>query len=143
MRILEDTMTPFTIDVDADSDLQLRLDSFHVPAEARPEFVAGVQRSVSFLETLPGFRAHLAFEKVSGDSAFNIITMAVWQSREAVANAVSQVQAYYERVGYDPRETATRLGITADVGNYYAPIRAASSAAVAAPSADHSSEPHP
>jgi hypothetical protein len=143
MRILEDTMTPFTIDVDADSDLQLLLDSYHVPAEARAEFVAGVQRSVSFLEALPGFRAHLAFEKVSGDSAFNIITIAVWQSREAVANAVGQVQAYYNRIGYDPRETVTRLGITADVGNYYAPIRAATSAAVAPRSADDSTERHP
>ena len=136
-------MTPFTIDVDADPDLQLRLDTYCGPAEARAEFVANAQRGLSFLETLPGFRAHLALEKIGGDSAFTIVTIAVWHSREAVANAVAQVKEYYDRIGYDPRATLARLGITADAGNYYVPIRAAASAAVAARSADDSTERRP
>jgi heme-degrading monooxygenase HmoA len=110
------------IDLDKDPDVHIRLDSYCVPAEARAEFEAGVQRSVALLETLPGFRAHLALAKESGGSAFNIVTIAVWQSREAMANAVSRVQAHYQRLGYDPRESAARLGITADVGNSYVPM---------------------
>lgn len=111
------------IDLDKDPDVHIRLDSYRVPAEARAEFEAGVQRSVALLETLPGFRAHLALAKESAGSAFNIVTIAVWQSREAMANAVREVQAYYQRIGYDPRESAAHLGITAEVGNYYVPIR--------------------
>lgn len=109
-------------DLDKDPDVHIRLDSYCVPNEARAEFEAGVQRSVAFLETLPGFRAHLALAKESGGSAFNIVTIAVWQSSEAIANAVTKVQAYYQRIGYDPREAAARLGITAEVGNYYVPL---------------------
>jgi enamine deaminase RidA (YjgF/YER057c/UK114 family) len=115
-------MTPLLIDLDKDPDLQLRIDSYSVPAEARAEFEAGMQRSLAFLETLPGFRGHLACEKAGGASTFNIVTIAVWQNREAIANAVNEVQAYYARIGYDPRERAARLGITADIGNHYVPI---------------------
>jgi heme-degrading monooxygenase HmoA len=110
------------IDLNSDPDVQFRLDSYHVPAKARAEFEAGVERSVAFLRTLPGFRAHLALAKTSGTSAFNFITIAVWQSREAMANAIRQVRAHYERLGYDPREIAARLGITADVDNHFVPI---------------------
>ena len=110
------------IDLDKDPDVHIRLDSYCVPAAARAEFEAGVQRSVALLETLPGFRAHLALAKESGGSAFNIVTIAVWQSSEAMANAITHVQAYYQRIGYDPRESAARLGITAEVGNDYVPI---------------------
>jgi hypothetical protein len=84
------------IDLDRDPDVQNRLDSYHVPAGARAEFEADVKRSVVFLETLPGFRAHLALAKTSGPSAFNI---AVWQSGEAMANAIRQVKAHYDSIG--------------------------------------------
>jgi heme-degrading monooxygenase HmoA len=120
-------MTPLLIDFDKDPDVQLRIDSYSVPAEARAEFEAGMQRSVAFLETLPGFRGHLACEKASGGSAFNIVTIAVWQNSDAIANAVSEVQAHYARSGYDPRARATQLGITADIGNHYVPITTVSS----------------
>lgn len=122
-------MTSIAIDIDKDPDVQLRIDTFSVPTEARPEFEAAMQRSVALLETQPGFRGHLAFEKTTGSSPFNIVTIAVWQSREAVANAVSKVQAHYQSIGYDPRATTARLGISADVANYYAPMRGQSSVA--------------
>ena len=118
-------MTPLTIDADTHPDVQLRIDSFTVPAAARAEFEAAMHRSAALLETLPGFLGHLAFEKTSGSSAFNIVTIAVWQSREAMASAVSRVQAHYQSIGYNPRATAERLGITAEIDNRYAPLAAA------------------
>ena len=111
------------IDLKSEPDVQIRLDSFCVPADARAEFEAGVERSVAILETLPGFRAHLTLAKTSGTSAFNFVTIAVWESREAMANAIRQVRAQYERLGYDPRESAARLGITADVDNHFVPMK--------------------
>jgi heme-degrading monooxygenase HmoA len=110
------------IDLDRDPDVQIRLDSYHVPAGARAEFEADVKQSVVFLETLPGFRAHLALAKTSGPSAFNVVTIAVWQSREAMANAIRQVKAHYDSLGYDPRGSAARLDITADIDNHFVPI---------------------
>lgn len=121
-------MTSLIINPQRNPGVQLRIDSFNVPAGARPEFEAGMQRSVAFLETLPGFRGHLAFEKTSGSSAFNIVTIAVWENASALANAVTEVQAYYARIGYNPRESAERLGITADTLNYYVPIASAEDA---------------
>jgi hypothetical protein len=117
-------MTPLLIDFEKDPDVQLRIDSYSVPAEARAEFEQGMQRSLAFLEALPGFRGHLACVKTSGGSTFNIVTIAVWQNSHAIANAITEVQAHYARIGYDPRVRSAQLGITADIGNHYVPMTA-------------------
>jgi hypothetical protein len=61
-------MTPLIVDMGQDPDVQLRIDSYSVPAEAQAEFEVAIQGSVAILETLPGFRGHLAFKKASGGS---------------------------------------------------------------------------
>lgn len=116
-------MASFTIDLDTSPNLQFRIDKFDVPAAARAEFEAAVQRNTAFLQTLPGFRWHQVFEKTSGDSTFNLVTIAVWESPEAVENAVAAVRAYYAQIGFELREMVARLGITADVGNFYVGAR--------------------
>lgn len=123
------------IDLDKDPDVHIRLDSYCVSTEARAEFEAGVQRSVAFLETLRGFRAHMALAKKSGGSAFNIVTIAVWQSSEAMANAVTQVQAYYQRIGYDPRVSHSWLGATPRSPRFACAARTTSSPEVWTPRA--------
>jgi heme-degrading monooxygenase HmoA len=109
-----------TIDLETNPDLQFRIDNFFVPEGARAEFEQAMQRNLAFLETLPGFRGHLVFEKTSGPSAFHVATIAVWESREAVDAAGEKVRAYYESIGFDPAALMSKLGIKGEMGNFRA-----------------------
>src|SRR5262245_62211458 len=60
------TTRSFMIDLDRDPGVQLRIDSFNVPAAARHEFEVVIERDLGFIKTLPGFKWHMAFEKASG-----------------------------------------------------------------------------
>jgi heme-degrading monooxygenase HmoA len=109
-----------SIDLETEPDLQFRIDNFSVPEGARAEFEQAMHRNLAFLETLPGFRGHLVLEKTDGPSAFNVATIAVWQSREAIDAAGAKVRAYYESIGFDAAALMSRLGIKAELGNFHA-----------------------
>jgi hypothetical protein len=112
---------PVTIDLLAHPELQLRIDAFTVPASSRAEFERAMERNFAFIKTLPGFMSHLVFEKTSGPTTFNIVTIAVWESPAAIAAAGEKVRAYYQSIGFDLPAELARLGITASLG-YYRPF---------------------
>ncbi len=115
-------MHPLHIDLDSSPNLQFRIDAFSVPAAAREEFSTAMRRNLSFLQTLPGFMSHLVFEKTSGPTSFDIVTIAVWASPEAVASAGEKVRTYYQSIGFDMQAMLARTGITASLGYYRAPL---------------------
>jgi heme-degrading monooxygenase HmoA len=82
-------MPRITIDLQNEPDLHFRIDSFSVPDAARLEFEEAMHRNMAFIEKLPGFLGHLAFEKAGGPSTFNVVTIAVWGSRPASSELVS------------------------------------------------------
>ena len=114
--------TPLSIDLQAHSKLQFRIDAFTVPQESRAEFESLMRRNLHFIEKLPGFLNHMVFEKTSGPTNFNIATIAVWESEEAIAAAGEKVRAYYQSIGFDVPSTLERLKITASLGYYRAPL---------------------
>jgi hypothetical protein len=103
-------MSAFTLDFEKHPQLRFRIDNFAVPAAARADFDAAMQRNFVFIQTLPGFLWHLVFEKASGPSTFNIVTIAVWESPEAIEKAIAAVRAYYERIGFKPGCRDSRVG---------------------------------
>jgi hypothetical protein len=111
----------FTIDLRADSQLQFRIDAFSVPLESRCEFEATMHRNLRFIAKLPGFVDHMAFEKNSGPTSFDIVTIAVWKSAEAIEAAGAKVAAYYSSIEFDLSAMLARLGIIASLGSYRAP----------------------
>jgi heme-degrading monooxygenase HmoA len=113
--------SPFTIDLQSDSQLQFRIDAFSVPLESRSEFEASMHRNLRFIAKLPGFVDHMAFEKSSGATAFDIVTIAIWRSAEAIEGAGEKVSAYYSGIGFDLSAMLARLGIVASLGHYRAP----------------------
>jgi hypothetical protein len=113
-------MPSFTLDFDKHPRLRFRIDSFAVPAAARVDFEAAMRRSLAFIETLPGFLGHHVFEKVSGPSNFNVVTIAVWESPEAIDGAILAVRDYYERIGFNPGEATAGWGVVAEIGQYEA-----------------------
>jgi len=112
---------PLTIDLQAHPNAQFRIDAFNVPPASRAEFEAAMGRNLAFLQTLPGFLHHMVFEKADGPTEFNLITIAVWESPDAISAAADKVRSYYQSIGLDVQATLARLGITASLGYYTAP----------------------
>lgn|GEM_PF-1465460 len=110
-----------TIDLENNPRLQFRLDSFNVPPESRDEFVRAMQRNLSFIEKLPGFLGHVVFEKTGGPTNFNLATIAVWESADAIEAAGAKVREHYQNIGFDVQKTLARLGVKAEARNYDAP----------------------
>ncbi len=108
-----------TIALETNPGLQFRIDSFNVPSESRAEFVRAMQRNLAFIETRPGFLGYVVFE-TGGPTSFNIATIAVWESAEAIEAAGGRVREYYRSIGFDAAEALTRLGTKAEIGNYCA-----------------------
>lgn len=111
-------MSSFALDFDKHPDLRFRIDSFSVPAEARTDFDAAMGRNFAFIQTLPGFLGHLVFDRVSGPSRFNVVTIAVWESPKAIEEAIVQVRRYYQQIGFDPGAATARWGVAAEIGEF-------------------------
>ena len=111
-------MPSFTLDFAKHPQLRFRIDSFSVPAASRAAFEAAMQRNLAFIQTLPGFVGHLVFDKASGPSSFNIVTIAAWESPKAIEKAIRAVRHYYEDIGFNPSEATARWGVAAEIGEY-------------------------
>jgi heme-degrading monooxygenase HmoA len=116
-------MPRLTIDLQNSPDLHFRIDGFSVPDAARAEFEEAMHRNMAFIQTLPGFLGHVAFEKTGGPSTLNVVTIAVWQSQRAFEKASEEVRGHYRRIGFDGPAIMARWGVRAEVGDYHAPSR--------------------
>ncbi len=114
-------MSSLTIDLGREPQLAFRIDHFQVPAASRPEFDAAVRRNLAFLDTLPGFRGHVVFEKTGGPGAFDVTTIAIWQDQRAMDAAGARVREYYRSIGFDPASAMARWGVRGELGTYRAP----------------------
>jgi heme-degrading monooxygenase HmoA len=87
------------------------IDTFMVPEKSRSEFSANVRRSAEFLKTLSGYVEGFVYEKTDGDSPYNVVTTAVWESEEAFGNARKAAAAHFHQIGFNPQEIVTRLEV--------------------------------
>jgi heme-degrading monooxygenase HmoA len=95
-----------------------RVDRFNVPAAAREEFLGRVSATHKLLASQRGFVRDVLLEQAAGPGSFNLVTMAEWESQEAVEGAREAVTALHRELGFDPRTMFSRLGIHAELGNY-------------------------
>ncbi len=116
-------MTAPSLDPTAQPDLCYRIDAFTVPAPARAELEATMGRTMDFLRTLPGFRGHAAFEKRAGPGAFDLVTVAAWESAAAMERASVAVRAHHRALGLDVPALLARWGVTMERGDFAAPPR--------------------
>lgn len=87
------------------------IDTFIIPEKARETFINRMNINRNLLKTLPGFIEDTAYEKTAGDSKFNYITIAVWESEEAITNAKKTVASQYEKEGFNLPEFIMENGI--------------------------------
>lgn len=94
------------------------IDKFLVPAHAKNEFFTRMNINRSFIKKLPGFLEDAAYELYNDNGDLVCITIAHWESREALNKAKELVQAEYKKQGFDAAEMFKRLNITVDRGIY-------------------------
>lgn len=94
------------------------IDRFLVPQQAIAAFTQKMQDSRSFLKTLPGFIKDEVYQYTSGDGGLAIITIASWESMQALEKAQEEVQAFYSRTGFQPAVFCKEAGIQTERGIY-------------------------
>lgn len=96
------------------------IDKFLVPPSAIAAFKKRTDINRHFIKTLPGFIEDAAYEYTDDNGNLICVTVAQWESKEALAKAKEKVQALYKEQGFNPAEMFNRLGIVADRGTYTA-----------------------
>jgi|GEM_PF-494485 len=94
------------------------IDQFLVPANARQEFIERTTINRQFIKTLPGFIEDAAYERTDEQGNTVFVTVAVWESKEALDKAKEAVQAEYKKQGFNPQAMMERLHITMNRGIY-------------------------
>jgi steroid delta-isomerase-like uncharacterized protein len=94
------------------------IDKFLVPELAKREFLERTNASRNFLRKLTGFIKDTAYENTDEQGNLHYLSIAVWESADAVKKAKEAVQAEYKRQGFNPLEMVERLNITMERGIY-------------------------
>lgn len=94
------------------------IDRFLVPAAGKKEFLERTRINRNFIKQLPGFIEDAAYEYTDGEGNLVCVTVAQWESREALDKARAAVQAAYRKEGFDAPAMLKRLHIKADRGVY-------------------------
>lgn len=95
-----------------------RIDKFSVPRNSREEFLSAVRSTHVFLRTLPGFSRDMIVENTSEDGRYSYVTLAEWESEEAINMARIAVQGFHKLNGFDPQTFWKRLGVKAELASY-------------------------
>jgi heme-degrading monooxygenase HmoA len=87
------------------------IDKFIVPEESKVAFLQEVQKSATYLKTLPGFVEGFVYEKTDGESRHNIVTTAIWKDEKAFQNAKKSAADEFKRIGFNPPEIMKNLKV--------------------------------
>lgn len=96
------------------------IDKFTVPASARDTFYERVRINRALISKLPGFVTDAAYEYTDDKGNLFFVTVAQWESKEALDKARETVQAEYRRQGFNLAEMLQKQNITVDRGIYTA-----------------------
>ncbi|WP_434341092.1 antibiotic biosynthesis monooxygenase family protein [Motilimonas cestriensis] len=95
-----------------------RVDKFIVPESSRDEFLSRILDTHKILRVQPGFIQDSVLEHTEGPGRYNIVTVAEWESQEAINSAKNVVQAEHAKSGFSPQQIMDRLSVQADIANY-------------------------
>lgn len=87
------------------------IDLFIVPDESKSELLDNARWSAGLLKILPGYVEGFIYEKTGGDSPYNIVTTAVWESEGAFENARKTAFEEFQKVGFNPPEIMRKLRV--------------------------------
>lgn len=117
LGVLPDDVTTLA-NAKAPKDAVSFIDKFVVPAAAKKEFYERVHINRAMIKKLPGFIEDAVYEYTDDKGQLICVTVALWQSKEALAKAKETVQAEYKKQAFDMPAFIQRLGINVDRGVY-------------------------
>lgn len=97
---------------------QIFIDKFFIRRQGIAEFKQRMQLNRIFIKNLSGFIEDAAYEQLDENGNLIVVTVAKWESREALANAKEAVQAEYLITKFNPAEMYQRLQIKMERGTY-------------------------
>ncbi|GBF37585.1 antibiotic biosynthesis monooxygenase family protein [Leptospira johnsonii] len=92
------------------------IDTFVVPKKAEEEFFTRVRVNRNMIKALPGFIQDSAYIREKSGDEIQFVTVAIWENEEAISNAKKEVQASYQKEGFDMPGMLQRLGISIERG---------------------------
>lgn len=102
----------------SDNSTVLFIDKFTLPVSAREMFYKRLRINRDFIRNIPGFIEDAAYESPDGNGSIHFITVARWESKEALAKAKALVQEEYQKEGFDPAGFMKSLNIVMDRAMY-------------------------
>jgi heme-degrading monooxygenase HmoA len=97
---------------------QIFIDKFFVPATSLAEFAQRMNINRNYIREQPGFVRDDVYERTDENGNFFFVTIAVWQNEAAIQKAKTEVQAEYQRTGFDMPSMLKRLNIEIERGIY-------------------------
>lgn len=95
-----------------------KIDKYNVPKAARDEFVSRATGVRKVLQKQDGFVRDFYLEQMSGSEAYDIVTIAEWENREAIEKAGDAVVRHFKETNFNPQEMYKQLEIETDKGIY-------------------------
>ena len=80
------------------------IDKFIVPEESKAAFFEATRKVQRFLRALSGFVEGFVYGKTEGESRYNVMTTAVWESEGSFANAKKAAASEFQKLGFNPEE---------------------------------------
>jgi len=94
------------------------IDKIAVPKAVITQLTERLDYNTAFLAKQPGLVKNMHYQRTDAQGNLVIITVAIWESNEAVEKAKAAVQEDYRRQGIDLTETLKAWGVTIDRGLY-------------------------
>ncbi len=95
---------------------KILIDRFIVPKEGQEEFFRRVQINRDLIKTMSGFVTDSAYIREEEGDEIYFVTVAIWESEDAILNAKKTVTAEYQKQSFDLTEMLNRLGISIERG---------------------------
>jgi len=76
------------------------------------------RKSAAVLKTFAGYVEGYIYQMTAGDSLYNIVTTAVWESESAFENAKKTAMVEFQKIGFNPQENMTKLKVEIDRAVY-------------------------
>ena len=94
------------------------IDKFHVPRDAKAEFVSRMRSNINFIKTLNGFVKNEVYWRIDENGDLIFMTIVVWENAEVLKAAKKIVQDEYKRIGFNPAEFFQKLNIRLEREEY-------------------------
>jgi antibiotic biosynthesis monooxygenase (ABM) superfamily enzyme len=99
----------------------VRVNRFSVPEEARPQFMALLERTHRVMRVQPGFVDDMILEQQAGAGILSLITIIRFEGEHVLQPIIAAVARSDREAGIDRQALSRELGVESNVG-FYAPI---------------------